>query len=173
MPLTREQKEEIVSELKEKFENNKSIVITDYTGVTAEELRDLRRRFYEENCDYKVVKKTLLELALKEADTEKVDPAELEGQIAVGISADEVTAPKLIHEFAEENDYELIIDGILNQEKADKETMLKLAQLPGKEKLQADLVGSLNAPITNLRNVLAGNLNKLTAILRARKEKLA
>lgn len=173
MPLTRKQKKEIVSELKEKFDQNKSVVITDYTGVTAEELRELRRQFYEKNCDYQVVKKTLLKLALEEADIEGLNPEELEGQIGIGISEDEVTAPKLVHKFGQEHNYELIIDGLLNQEKAGKETMEKLAQLPGKQQLQANLVGSLNAPIANLRNTLAGNLNKLTAILKARQEKLA
>jgi len=172
MPLTRDQKDKIVTELSKLLEKKKSAVITDFTGITAEKMAGLRRKLHEANCEYTVIKKTLLDIALEEADQPEIDSTQLEGQIAIAISPDDEVKPaKIIYDFAEENDLDMILNGIVEDEEKGKEQMVKLAQLPSKDQLQAQLVGSLKSPLAGLNNALSGNLRRLCMTLKAKAEK--
>lgn len=169
MALTKDQKEEILQNLVSAFKNQKSVIITDYTGINAEEMRKLREKLHNNNCRYKVVKKTLLSLALNKADQPEIEPEKLEGQIGVAISQEEAVSPaKIIYNFSQEQGNEMILTGIVEGKKTEKSKIIKLAQLPSRQELQTKLVGSINAPLSRLRNNLAGNINRLCMVLRAK-----
>lgn len=171
MPLTRDQKEKIVTDLSKLLRNKTSAVITDFTGTKAEQMAQLRRKLHEAGCDYSVVKKSLLDISLTEADQPEIDTESLEGQIAIATSPDdEVTPAKIIYEFAKDHNLEMILKGIVGEEEKRKEQMVQLAQLPSKDELQAQLVGSLKSPLVGLENILSANTRKLCMVLRAKAE---
>jgi large subunit ribosomal protein L10 len=170
MPKTREQKEQMVKELTDKFGQMKSAVFTSISGFTVEDANDLRSKGREQGVELAVTKKTLLMHALKEFGVEaSID--QFDGSILTTIGyEDEVAAAKLIAEFAEEREGITMVGGVLEGALVDGEAITRLSKLPSKQELLAKLVGSLNAPTSGFVNVLAGNLRGLVYTLNAIKE---
>ena len=167
MAQTKQQKEVLVKDLAEKLKNSKAVVFSDYKGLQVKDMTVLRRELRAEGVDLQVLKKTLINLALKDAGIE-MDAKKLEGQVAVAVSSqDEVAAAKIIAKAAKANENLKIVGGILGTKELSKEEVNALAKLPSKEELLAKLVGTLNAPVSGFVNVLAGNMRGLVTALKA------
>ena len=168
MPKTRKQKEEIVSQVAEKFKRMKTAAFTSISGYTMAQADELRKRAHEANADVFITKKTLLAHALKEAGLVDVDATVFAGSILTAVSYDdEVTAAKLLKNFQKDNDAFVLEAGILEGKGIGKDEVNKLASLPSKHELLARLVGSINAPVSGFVNVLAGNIRGLVTVLDA------
>jgi large subunit ribosomal protein L10 len=164
---TKQQKKEIVTDLSEKLKNSKAVVFSDYKGLAVKDMMRLRKDLREQGIDFKVTKKTLMDLAFKNAKIE-ADVNKMEGQLALAISSeDEVAAAKIMAKTAKENENLKILGGILGIKFLEKEEVMALSKLPSKEELLAKLVGTLNAPVSGFVNVLAGNLRGLVNVLKA------
>ena len=83
--MNREEKEQIVSDLHQKIEQSKAIVLTNYRGLNVQQVNQLRQRLREEKISYHVVKNTLMKLATKGTDLEKVNDY-FEGPTAVAMA---------------------------------------------------------------------------------------
>ena len=96
MGQTKQQKEVIVKDLAEKLKNSKAVVFSDYKGLKVKDMTILRRELRAEGVDLSVVKKTLINIALKDAGIE-MDISALEGQIAIAVSEkDEVRSEDVV-----------------------------------------------------------------------------
>ncbi len=167
MAQTKEQKKAIIRDLAEKLKQSKAVVFSDYKGFEVKDMMALRRELKKEGVDFKVAKKTLMNLALKEAGLE-IDMQKLEGQISMAISSqDEVAAAKIIAKVAKINENIKMVGGILGTKELSAEEVKALALIPSKQELLAKLVGTLNAPVSGFVNVLAGNLRGLVTVLGA------
>lgn len=168
---TREQKKNIVKDLADKFKKAKAVVFSDFKGLAVKDMTSLRRELRQEGISFDVVKKTLINVALKDAGIE-ADVKKLEGQIAVAVSGkDEVAAAKIIAKASKVNENLKIAGGFLGTKELSVEEIKALAKLPSKEELLGKLVGTLNAPVSGFVNVLAGNLRGLVTALKAISEK--
>jgi len=164
---TKIQKEELVKTLAQKIKDSKTVVFSDFKGLSVKDMTSLRRELRTKGIDFQVLKKTLLSIALKDAGIE-MDARKMEGQIAVAVSAgDEVEASKIIAKMAKANENLKIAGGILGKKILSKEEVVALSKLPGKDELLAKLVGTLNAPVSGFVNVLAGNMRGLVQVLKA------
>lgn len=164
---TRQQKNQIVRDLAGKLKNSKSVVFSDYKGLTVKNMTTLRKELRESGIEFQVLKKTLINIALKDAGID-VDAKKLEGQVAIAVSSgDEVAAAKIIAKTAKANENLKIVGGILGIKELSAQEVKALAQLPSKEELLAKLVGTINAPVSGFVNVLAGNLRGLVNVLNA------
>jgi large subunit ribosomal protein L10 len=164
---TRKQKEEIVSDLIGKLKSSKAVVFSDFKGLSVKDMTILRRELRSEGVDFKVVKKTLINIALKDTGM-SADTKVMEGQIAVAVSQeDEVAAAKIIAKMAKANENIKIVSGILGKNTLSREEVMALAKLPSKEELLAKLVGTLNAPVSGFVRVLSGNMRGLVQVLKA------
>lgn len=167
MGQTKQQKEVIVKELAEKLKGSKAVVFSDYKGLKVKDMTLLRKELRAEGVDLSVVKKTLINIALKDAGIE-MDVRALEGQIAIAVSEkDEVAAAKIIAKLAKANENLKIVGGVLGTKELTVEEVNALAKLPSKEELLSKLVGTLNAPISGFVNVLAGNMRGFVTALQA------
>lgn len=164
-------KEQIVNEIKEKFQRAEAVVLVDYRGLNVEEVTELRKMFREAGADYKVYKNTLMTRALTELNHEGLIPY-LTGPNAIAIGYDDPVVPaKIISEFAKNHDKLEIKAGMIDWNVIDAEGIKALASLPSKEVLVAQVLGGLNAPITGFVNVLQGNIRNLVYALNAVVEK--
>lgn len=172
MAKTKQQKQEILNDLKQKLKESKSVIFINFEALTVKENEELRDKLREENGEYYVAKKTLLDLALKEAKQEVLNPKELEGKIATIFSyKDAVTAAKVVDNFRKEHEDKISFSaGILEDKALSTEEVINLAQIPSRQELYAKLVGSINAPVSGFVNALAGNMRNLVYALSAIKE---
>ncbi len=176
MALTRKQKEEILASVKDKIKDQKSIVFTDFTGLSVSKISELKRKLRESGAEYKVVKKNILARAIDESGIEGLDVKSFEGSTGVAFSyEDEVVAAKIINDFIKQGDVGefKIVGGVLENRAMTKEDVIALAKLPSKEQLLANLLAQMNAPVSGFVNVLAGNIKNLVYALNAIKEKKA
>jgi len=172
MAKNKEQKKEILENLKDKIGKSKSIVFTKFDGLQVRENEELRNKLKEENSEYYVAKKSLLDLALKDTDL-KVDVQSFNGKVAAIFGyVDEVAPAKIVNEFKKTVEDKIeFLGGILEGKFLSSEEMIALAKLPSKQELYAKIVGSINAPVSGFVNALAGNLRNLVYVLKAVEEK--
>src|SRR3989344_9582704 len=175
MPKTKDQKEAILEELIDKIAKAKSIIFTSYHGLTVKDNEDLRSRLRQENNEYYVAKKTLFNLALKDKTIAGLDVKKFVGQVAAIFGySDEVSPAKIVGQFKGEKEKEgkiKFIGGLLENKYLDAAEVTSLSKLPSKQELYAKIVGSINAPVSGLVNVLVGNLKNLVQVLKAVGEK--
>lgn len=172
--LTRNQKHELVKELTEKIKAAKSVVFVDFKGLKVKDATILKKSLRAAQVEYVVVRKTLIDIALKNAGIEGAEIAQLEGQVAVSLSnADEVAGAKIISDFAKTNESVKMLGGVLGDQLMTAAEVKALAKIPSREQLLGQLVGTLNAPVSGFVNVLAGNLRGLVGVLNAIKEQKA
>ncbi|MBT7552911.1 50S ribosomal protein L10 [bacterium] len=172
MPKTKEQKKEALKSIQTKLADSKSVVFSSDNGLGVKAAEDLRKELKNVGSEYLVVKKTLLKKALADVeDAEQIN--DLTGSVALSLSYDdEVAAASVINKFAKANKEALSIGGGMLENKIILPEMVKrLANLPSKEQLLANLVGGLQAPISGMVNVLQGNLRNLVGVLSAIKDK--
>lgn len=168
MAATKAEKTQVIKDLAEKFAKAKSIVFLGFQGLTVKDDMDFRRRLTKENVDYKVSKKTLIKKGLKEAKIEKVDDLVIEGPVSVAIGyEDEVAPARIAKEFSKTSDKIKILGGYMASKYLNASEMKTLAGLPGKDQMRAQLLGTINAPISGFVNVLAGNIRGLVTVLKA------
>lgn len=145
------------------------MVFADFSGLKVKDLSVLRKKMKEQNCEFKVAKKTLISLILKEKKID-LDSKKLQGEIALNFGyKDEILPFKILYDFSKKNEHLKILGGFIGQEFYEKERALELAQLPAEEELLAKLVGSISSPLSGLINVLQGNLKGLVYILKQAK----
>ena len=143
-----EQKAEVVNEIKNKFQDAKSVVLFDYRGLTVSEVTDLRRKLRDAGADYKVYKNTLTKRAVEEL---KIDLGSyLEGPSAISFSTDELSPVKIISEFAKEHEALELKAGIVEGKVATSEELAKYAAIPSREGLLTMLAGGLIGTIRDL-----------------------
>ena len=167
MAKTKEQKKKIIEDLEEKINRQKTMILVDFTGLKVKDFFDLRKRLKSANSQMKVIKKTLLNLVLKDFNSDFSQKLEtFKNQIAIVFGfGDEISPAKILHQFSLENPNLKILAGYFDKKFREKEEMITLAQLPSKEELLAKLVGSISAPISNFVNVLEINIKGLINVL--------
>jgi large subunit ribosomal protein L10 len=173
MAITAE-KQATVAELKEKLGSVKGAVLADYRGLNVADATKLRRNLREAGIEFRVVKNTMTRIAAQEVGIQGLDTY-LEGPTAIAFGFQDPVAPaKIIAEFAKGNKNLVIKAGIVEGKVVNDEGVKALAELPPREVLIAKMLGSMQAPITGLVNVLQGNIRNLVYALEAvRKQKEA
>ncbi len=171
--LTRIKKEEMVKNLKEKFLNSEGIFVTSFKGFTVAESNEIRKLIREKGGEFRVVKNTLIRLASQETPFQPVNEY-IEGPTALVIAyKDTVEIAKILNKFIKDHP-SLKLRGFVIQGKGFKaEAIEELVKLPPKEVLLAQVLGTLQAPITNFIGVLSAIIRNFLNVLKAIEEKKA
>ncbi|RBP44869.1 50S ribosomal protein L10 [Garciella nitratireducens] len=165
-----EEKQKIVEEIKEKFQQSQSVILVNYRGLNVGEITELRSKLREKGVDYKVYKNTLMRFAVKEIGLEGLLEY-LVGPTAVAFGMeDPVEAAKIINDFVKEHDVLEIKAGMVDGKVIDVKGVKNLAELPPREVLIAKVLGGLNGPISGFANVLQGTIRGLVYALNGIKE---
>ena len=150
MPSTKalEEKQKIVSEIKDNCSNAKSLVLFDYRGLTDKEIKDLRTKLKENDSYYKVYKNTLLRIAFKDMDLDFGD--NLTGPTAIAFSEDDVAAVKVLSDVSKKNKALILKAGLVENNIADKEKLDEFAKIPSREGLYTMLAGGMIGIVKDL-----------------------
>ena len=142
------QKAAVVSEIKDKFENAKSVVLFDYRGLSVSEVTLLRKKLRESGADYKVYKNTLTKRALDEL---KIDMNEyLAGPSAISFGTDELSIVKVLSDFAKDHNALELKAGIVEGKIATSDDLKRYAAIPSRDMLLTQLAAGLMGTVRDL-----------------------
>jgi large subunit ribosomal protein L10 len=161
MALTKNKKNEVISEVTELLNASKLTVVAKYEGTGVKALQGLRRDAKANGTKVKVVKNRLVIQALKASDTFKdSDTSAIEGMLLYAFNSDDEVAPaQSLNDFAKKNPTLEFVGGFTAEGKfIGVEEVKALAVLPGKPLMIAGILNTLNAPIRNVVGGLSGNL---------------
>lgn len=154
MSAAKELKAKQIEEIKAKIQNCNAMVLVDYKGVSVAEDTALRAKFRAENVEYRVLKNRLVLKAMQELGIEGFE-AQLEGLTAFAFAHGDALAPaKIISEACKDVKALEVKCGMMDGAFIDSSVVEKLASIPSKEVLLAQLLGMLQSPMSGLARAL-------------------
>jgi len=170
--VNRTEKESFVADLRERINKAPVVYLTDFTGLNVKAITQLRRSLRASGAEYVVVKNRLARLAFGDTELPNIFQ-DMTGPTGVILGYDDVVAPaKALTDFAKDHDKKPVFKlGILENEILQPEQIDRLAKLPPKEQLLAELAGAMQAPVAMLAMALEGKLQEMAGLIDALREK--
>ncbi len=156
-----------VDEIRERFLGHQVIFLTDFSGLTVEEINSLRYHLRDMGAEYRVLKNTLALLAIKDTDYEAVGKFMVGPVAAAFTGGDPMAVAKELIAYSRGNPKLEIKGGFMEGKLLEAADVRSLATLPSREALLARVTGAFKSPLYNLHNVLSGPCRKLAYALRA------
>ena len=165
--MKRTEKEQLVTELKEKIGGAQALYYTDFTGLNVKRMTELRRRLRKANVEYVVIENTL---ALRAVNESGLVGAKLKGPTGLVMAKDAVGAAKVLSDFAKENDAKPTVKGgMLDGASIDAAQVKRLAAMPSREQMLAELGAGLQSPLGAFLGAMNGLLMTFAGALDALK----
>lgn len=164
----RKRKAENIDMLKDKLGKSKAYFLTDYRGISHQQLEKLRKGLKKVQAEYVVAKNTFLKRALEKSDkkpSEQFEKAFNEPTAVLFVYEDAIEAIKVLAKFIKDVQLPKIKIGLFENEETTEDGFKKLATLPSREILLATLLSRMQSPISNLQYALNWNLQKLVIAL--------
>lgn len=171
--MNRQEKEQIVASLKNNFEKSNASFLVGYKGLTVAQMADLRRKLRQEGGALQVTKVTLMKRAVDETpEIQEMRPL-LGDQIALVFTENEPPAiAKILFDFSKDHEQLKLVGGFFESSVLNESSIKKIASLPPRDVLLAQVAGTLKAPITKLAQVVNAMLTKpLIALKEIEKKK--
>src|SRR5919108_2792451 len=163
--MKKSEKEQLVSELAQKLRGANALYFTDFTGLNVKRMTDLRRRLRKSGIEYVVIKNTL---ALRAVNQSGLVSEPLKGPTGLVLARDPITAAKLLSDFARENDAKPSVKGgLLDGRTLDSAQVKRLATMPSREQMLAELGAGLQWPMAAFVGALNGLLYMFAGALEA------
>ena len=159
-----EAKRETIAELREALAGSRTLIVSEYRGLTVKELAEIRRALRKQDVSYRVVKNRLLRIAAKDTVGEALGPL-LTGPTAIAFGNDESTTAKAVLDATRAYKLVTITGGVLGDRAIDAAGVKSLASLPPREVLLGKLAGGMQAPVATLAGLLVANIRNLGSAL--------
>lgn len=168
--MPKPEKIELVAKLKDHMEASNAVLLSDYAGLTVEQMNALRKSLRESSVKYLIAKNTLFKIAADSVGGEYANLAKhWKGPTAVAFSqGDPTVGAKLLYEFAKANketEKPVFKIGLVDGTIFDQADLERLAQLPGREELLAKVVGAISSPLSSLVGTLDGILREFVVTI--------
>ena len=167
--MLKKEKEIIIDELADSLSKCAIVIATDYRGLTAKEMVQLRRQLSDSGIEYRVAKNTLTRFAAGKTDMTQLE-ALLTGPVALTFGFDDAIAPaKALNDYIRSTNSVLQIKGgLMGDRLLNEKEIVSLASIPPKEVLLGQLVGQLASPLQSLHNVFSSPIRGLLYVIQAR-----
>lgn len=165
--MDRSQKEELVSQMRNTLQGAASVVVAHQVGLTVAEVTQLRRDMRGAGAEFKVLKNSLAQIAVKGTSLEGMN-SYFQGPTALGYSQDPVAAAKVLSKFAEKNDKLSIVGGYLDGQVLDAKAVKALANLPSLNELRSKIAALVVAPATKLAVLIKEPARRVAYLMAAR-----
>src|SRR5512140_212265 len=164
--MKRSEKEQIVAEVAELAGGAQGLYFTDFSGLTVEQANELRREFYKSGVKYRVVKNTLIRKALEQLSGYDTVASKLVGPTAIAFAYEDPVAPaKIIQKFAEKHSKLSLKICVLEEQVYDGSKLQELAKMPTRKEMMAAILGSVQAPLAGVPNVIQAVLRDLVSVV--------
>jgi len=165
--MKRNEKEQLVNELKDKIQGASAVYYTDFSGLNVKRMTELRRRLRRAGVEYVVIKNTL---ALRAVNESGLAGSRLRGPTGIVVGSDPVAAAKVLSDFAKENEQKPEVKGGLLDGRAIQPAQVQqLASLPSREQLLAELGAGFMSPMAAFAGAMNGLLYMFAGALDALK----
>jgi len=173
--MDRATKEAFVTDLRERLDRAPALYLTDFTGLKVTEMTELRSELRKSGAEYLVVKNRLAKRVFVESDDLPDITESLVGPTGFVFGyEDAAAAAKVLSDFAKEHDSKPSFKlGILEREVLQPEQVERIAELPPKDQLYAELAGAMQAPMSNLAYAMESKLQEMAGLLDALKNERA
>lgn len=167
--MKREVKEAFVEDFRNRIERAPIVYLTDFSGLDVKSITILRDQLRESGAEYLVVKNRLAKLALAEVDGYPDLSTALRGPTGVIFAYEGAVEPaKAVSDFAKEHEDRPVFKlGVLDGGLLEAGEISRLAALPPRDHLLAELLGSLQAPMSSLAGLMQAKVQELHGLLRA------
>jgi large subunit ribosomal protein L10 len=166
-----EAKRETVAALKEELSTSTTMIVSEYRGLRVSEIAEIRRALRRQDVSYRVVKNRLMRIAANDSGNEALSPF-LEGPTAIAFgTGDEATIAKAVLDATRPYKIVKVKGAVLGGRAIDADGVTRLATLPGREVLLAQLGGGLTASATQLAGLMAAPLRNLAYALKQLEER--
>ena len=169
--MKRSQKEQSVEELRERLNAHSIAILTKYQGINVAKVTELRRKLRESGVEFKVYKNTLARIVLNELGLDQAAEF-MEGPTAWAFSNDPVAPAKVLKDFAKEVEFVAMQGGILDGKVLGPQGLNALADLPSRDELIAQVVGTIAQPLRSTVGALSALPRNLASVVdQIRKQK--
>jgi large subunit ribosomal protein L10 len=166
-----EEKARTIDELTQTLRDSKSIVLLDYRGLNVTDITALRRELGQQKVEFHVAKNTLLRIAAQRAEVEVTEELTT-GPTAMAFGGDDEISPaRLLTAYARRNRTVAVKGGMIAGRAFSAEEIARIAELPGRERLLANIAGGLQAPLAQTVGVLQAPLREIAGLAQALLEK--
>jgi large subunit ribosomal protein L10 len=155
-----EAKRETVAELREELAAARTMIVSEYRGLTVKELAEIRRALRKQDVSYRIVKNRLMRIAAEDSVGEALSPL-LTGPTAIAFGNDEAGTAKAVLDATSPYKIVRITGAVLGTKANDADAVTRLAALPSREVLLAKLAGGMQAPVGTLAGLFAAPLRNL------------
>jgi large subunit ribosomal protein L10 len=167
LAISKEKKQALVAQYKELAEGSQGMILTSFTGMSVKDTEKLRRLIREAGGKFHIVKNTLAKMAFEEAGL-KLPEGALEGTTAIGFAHESVAdLAKAIADVARETEMLQIKGGLVEGAIYDARQVVKIADLPPLEIVQARLLGLLQTPASRVAGALKGSVRQVVSVIGA------
>lgn len=159
-----EAKREAVAELREVLSSSKTLIVSEYRGLTVKEIAEIRRALSKQDVTYRVVKNRLLRIAAQDTVGDALNPM-LTGPTAIAFGNDESATAKAVLDATRPYRVVTITGAVLGDKAISGDAVRTLANLPPREVLLARLAGAMKAPSQTLVSLIAAPRRNLGSVL--------
>ncbi|MGH1370267.1 MAG: 50S ribosomal protein L10 [Maritimibacter sp.] len=170
--MDRAQKEKLVEELGQIFESSGVVVVAHYEGLTVAEMQDLRAQMREVGGSVRVAKNRLAKIALEGKPAASIVDY-LKGMTVLAYSEDPVAAAKIMDKYAKDNEKLVILGGAMGEEALDAAGVARVAKMPSREELLAQIASILGAPASGIAGAIGAPASNIASVLSTIEEKAA
>ncbi|MHB1570727.1 MAG: 50S ribosomal protein L10, partial [Solirubrobacteraceae bacterium] len=159
--MNRDQKAAVVDKIAGELAGAEAVFAVDYRGISVDQVAELRSRLREADARFRVVKNSLSERAADVAGMEALKPMLVGPTALTFVNGDAALAAKVLNELARRLNLLEFKGGLMNGSALSADDVRSIARLPAREVLNAQLVGTIAAPLTGLArglNALIGGL---------------
>ena len=161
-----EAKRQVVDELRQQLEVSPTLIVSEYRGLTVREIAEIRRSLRKQDVSYRVVKNRLLKIAAADTRGSALD-ALLTGPTAIAFGTDEAGTAKAVIDAIRPFKQVRITGGVLGSRAIDADGVTRLATLPPREVLLAQIIGAITAPMATTAGLFDAPLRDVAGLVTA------
>jgi large subunit ribosomal protein L10 len=161
-----EAKRETIAELREELAQHRTLIVSEYRGLTVKEIAEIRRALRKQDVSYRIVKNRLMRIAAQVTVVDALGPL-LTGPTAIAFGTDEASTAKAVLDATRPFRIVRITGGVLGNQAIDADGVTRLAALPSRDTLLSQIAGGFAAPLATMAGLLDAPLRDVAGLTQA------
>lgn len=164
--MNKNEKEDIISQVKEMINNSSAVYLTDYSGITVGDISNIRNEFRKEGVKYRVIKNTLFKRAIDETGKYDKLTNHLVGMTGYAFASQNPVAPaKIIKKYFDSTQKLSLKACYIEDQYYEGKRLNELATLPSKGEIIAGILGSIQAPASGIVGAINAVFRDLVSVV--------